>query len=263
MIKKIILFLVVLFVYSCHPKQTAQHFLAQDSLSVATHATKESHEKIDIAALPHKAPTIEYDEGNMLLPNVPYRVENVNEIGTLLQEGIWLALHKDGKGHYVQQAVYSLHDEAEEPCSGMPTQTIVTAENSLLIFKIPNVRIGPIDAIAIKKPLLVPDDTLTFTFQGSNYQLLAQGIDPQKYNYQDTPNAYYQLAIAIDNTTKTFFYQDAYNDTVTEILFIGDLDADGKLDFILSSPKDYEEERIILILSSASHYYEASRQFDC
>ena len=57
--------------------------------------------------------------------------------------------------------------------------------------------------------------------------------------------------------------QDQYNDTQTELKFIGDLDHDGQPDFIFSSPRDYEEERLIFNLSGSKIGYETNRQFDC
>ena len=47
-----------------------------------------------------------------------------------------------------------------------------------------------------------------------------------------------------------FLEETSFNDTFVQLLFVGDIDADGKLDFIFNASRDYEEERVVLYLSS-------------
>ena len=206
---------------------------------------------------------IEYIEDSLLIPNSTYRVQTKNEIGNILNNGEWLDLYKDQFGYTISAANYKLINNDEDPCSGMPTQAIETNRNSLALFKIPNIKVRKIDSIAIPNKIIEPNKSFSFEFNGHSYKLEANGIDPLKHQYRDTPNAFYQLILYIDNEPKEIFHQDIYNDTVTEILFLGDIDQDGKIDLILSSPRDYEEERIIIILSKDNKHYEGTRQFDC
>lgn len=69
---------------------------------------------------------------------------------------------------------------------------------------------------------------------------------------------------------KNCLQEDAFNDTFVELLFVGDIDRDGKLDFIFGANKNYEEERVILFLSSKAEngnlvkkVSEIAIQFDC
>lgn len=64
--------------------------------------------------------------------------------------------------------------------------------------------------------------------------------------------------------------QESFNDTFVEILFIGDIDRDGKPDFIFGTNRNYEEERVFLYLSSEAiegkqikKVSEIAVQFDC
>ena len=63
---------------------------------------------------------------------------------------------------------------------------------------------------------------------------------------------------------------DQFHDTFIKTLFVGDIDRDGKLDFIISNPLDYEESSTLLILSSQiknddieKSSFEQALQFDC
>ncbi|MFC6096774.1 hypothetical protein ACFPVY_08955 [Flavobacterium qiangtangense] len=64
--------------------------------------------------------------------------------------------------------------------------------------------------------------------------------------------------------------EESFNDTFVELLFAGDIDNDGKLDFIFGANRNYEEERVILFLSSKAEkenvvkkVSEIAIQFDC
>ncbi|MNT99017.1 hypothetical protein D3C72_2417490 [compost metagenome] len=64
--------------------------------------------------------------------------------------------------------------------------------------------------------------------------------------------------------------EEQFNDTFIKTLFVGDIDRDGKLDFIISKPTNYEENSIMLILSSQikenniqKNSFQQSVQFDC
>ena len=81
----------------------------------------------------------------------------------------------------------------------------------------------------------------------------------------------YKLYISADAGPESLFLQqESFNDTFVELLFIGDIDRDGKPDFIFGANRDYEEERVILYLSSKAekgkiikNVSEIAVQFDC
>lgn len=262
MIKKIVFFGTLLFVYSCQNKQIANSTSAEDSLlSVTVDSTEQlvpSHEEII-----DQKKEIQFITGDILLPNVAYRIGTANEIGEILQAGTCLQLYKDKSGYKISAAEYTIANEAEEPCAGMPTQTVETKRNTLVFLKMPSLKEGNIDTVAFKSKVLAPNTSFDFIANNQSYRVEAKGTDPLKHEFRNTPNAYYQLTLKTNGTSTLLLHQTSYTDTNTEILFIGDLDQDGKVDFILSSPRDYEEQRIIIILSGNGKYYEETRQFDC
>lgn len=263
MFRKLVLLSIMPFIFACQQKQKANSTESIDSSIIVPNVMIDTGFIKDPLNIKNNESVINYRQGDLLLANAAYRIGEANEIGKILNHGNWLMLYKEQGRYKIDKAQYSLIEEDEEPCSGMPTQTLETERNSLLFFNIPNIKVGVIDTVVIKNRVITPNKALSFTFNGHSYKLEATGTDPLKQNFRDIPNAYYQLTLTVDNVSKEILYQTQYSDTNTEILFIGDLDKDGKLDFILSSPRDYEEQRIILILSSEPIHYEETRQFDC
>jgi hypothetical protein len=93
-----------------------------------------------------------------------------------------------------------------------------------------------------------------FTFNNASYQLRAEGIVLEKGN-EDTEMYYeniknYKLYLTCGDKTQCIVEMEKFDGTMTELQWIGDLDGDGKPDFIVSSPEWYESYRILLLLSS-------------
>jgi len=68
--------------------------------------------------------------------------------------------------------------------------------------------------------------------------------------YLKTANTEEQLIIAENN----------FNDTFVVLIFAGDIDRDGKLDFIFEANRDYEETRMLLFLSSDAGEHKTIRK---
>ena len=73
-----------------------------------------------------------------------------------------------------------------------------------------------------------------------------------------------------NNAEKLLLAESSFQDTFVRLLFAGDIDGDGKLDFVFSASRNYEEERAILFLSSKARNEEGVKkvseiavQFDC
>lgn len=200
-------------------------------------------------------------EGHVLIP-FAYRVWENNNVSKVIHNS-WSELYrKDGK-YIIGKAQYRITYEKEEPCSGLPTETINPVNDVLVFFNIPAIQHGPIESIPFSDKIISPNQPFEFTYKNDHYQLRASGIEFYKDEDQK-PNARYTLKLFINGQyTRTLIDQSAYHDTATELEFIGDLDRDGKLDFIIASPRDYEESRTIIILSTAKYPFVGTVQFDC
>lgn len=200
----------------------------------------------------------------ILYPSI-YRDVEVKDIEAVFKNGVWIELYKDNQGYAVDKAQYNIKHIEEEPCSGFPAQEIISKRNTLLYFNIPTIPNGRVDSIAFSNPIIAPGQPLTFNYESNSYKLEASGIkffDEENRNKKDL-NYTLKLFMNDEKEGKVLINQSDYNDTATELIFMGDLDKDGKVDFIFSSPRDYEEDRVLIILSGSMMIYEGSRQFDC
>lgn len=163
-------------------------------------------------------------------------------------------------------------------CSGDSTKIIKSKNNSILLINNSQLTLGEVKTAIIKKNKIWPKEKLKFYFGSQEYTLRAEGkvissekvyTDNGEEVYQNVEN--YKLYISALNSPEQLFLEEkSFNDTFVELLFIGDIDKDGKPDFIFGANRDYEEERVILYLSSKAKngqlikkVSEVAIQFDC
>jgi hypothetical protein len=198
-----------------------------------------------------------------------------NEVNELTNN--WVDLYqKDGK-YYLGKADYSITRGFSE-CSGDSTKIINSKNNSILLINSPQLTFGEVKTVKIGKNKIWPKEKLKFHFGNKGYTLRAEGkvLSSEKVHtdngeeiYQNVKN--YKLYIStINSPEQLFLEEESFNDTFVELLFIGDIDKDGKPDFIFGANRDYEEERVILYLSSKvtkgkliKKVSEVEIQFDC
>ena len=202
-------------------------------------------------------------EDVILFPST-YRILNSTELKDKLASTKWKEIHKKDDAYQIADALYSLSKINEDPCSGYPAQQLEANNNALLLFAIPNIQNGELDTVAFTASMIKPNSPFNFTFKDQHYKLEAYGIEFYGDNGSN-PKGDYTLKLFSDKYPKglTLIHQTEYNDTSTELVMISDLDRDGLPDFIFSSPRDYEEERYLIILSSDNTTYIGDRQFDC
>ncbi len=202
--------------------------------------------------------------------------ENNNPASALTKN--WMDLYeKDGR-FYIGKAEFKLESGYDE-CAGDSTKIINSSTKTLLFMDLPELKSGEIKSLKIAKNKIWPKEKVTFAFNGVEYSLRAEGEvlasekvvnDGGKEEiFQNVKN--YKLYISTKTTPEKLLLQEAsFNDTFVELLFVGDIDRDGKLDFIFRANRDYEEERVILFLSSKASpensvkkVAEIAIQFDC
>ncbi len=229
--------------------------------------------------LSDKEPTLQYqnkkDLYKILLPSTYRDYENDNPADYLNKN--WIALFKEGSKYYTNKANYKI-ELGESECSGTSTKTIKTENKTLLFIKDSNIKYDEIYHQKIDKNKIWPKEVVVFKYNNIDYKIRAEGkfISPEKTLskkgsdfYADVKN--YKLYISTNNNNESLFLEEeSFKDTFVEILFVGDIDSDGKLDFIFQANRDYEEERVILFLSSYATKKEIIKkideiaiQFDC
>lgn len=213
-------------------------------------------------------------ELRILLPTTYREWEGNYPVDHLTRD--WVELYRKNGKYYLQKADYTIEKGSDE-CSGSDTKTIVTKKDAVLLINLPDAGLGEISSVKIPKNKIWPKEKTSFQFNGTTYYLRAEGeilsgeetIDSGEDRFHDVKN--YKLYISTGTTAETLFLeQESFNDTFIELLFAGDIDRDGKLDFIVSASRDYEEHRVLLFLSSKAkagglikEAAEIAVQFDC
>lgn len=101
---------------------------------------------------------------------------------------------------------------------------------------------------------IFPGDSLVFNWGNKTYKLRAEAdvVDLEMYEKNGTWDGIqnYRLFISDGQKEQLFFGQEGFHDSRSEIIFIGDLDNDGKPDLLMSDPFDYETVSLVLYLST-------------
>lgn len=212
----------------------------------------------------------------ILLPRSYRTYDNENPASLLNQK--WIELYQENEEYYLGNPSYKIEKGFDE-CSGDSLISIIPENKALIFIDNPELKAGKINSLKIKKHKIWPNEKVNFTFNNVNYILRAEGKVLSENNAVSNDNedevfkevAHYKLFItAGNNAEKLLLAEESFHDTFVELLFAGDIDGDGKLDFVFGASRDYEEERVVLFLSSRAEKGEAVKkvseiavQFDC
>lgn len=190
----------------------------------------------------------------------------------------WYDFYQDSitKQYFLERADLEI-GKYYDGCLDDSTTYIGSRRNSLILIKGITPQNGVIPSFAPKKHRVWPEETYSFPFNGETYIFRGEGImehtemihtDEGIEKWGEALN--YKLYLSDAGNEQLIVAITSFNDTFVEILWIGDLDADGKPDFILDTSRDYEEKTVLLFLSSKAGEGEivkaaaySSYLFDC
>lgn len=212
---------------------------------------------------------------DILLPRSYRNWEGKNEANSITKN--WTDLYEKSGKYYLGKADFKLESGYDE-CIGDSTKIIESKNKTVLFMDSKELKLGEIKSLKITKKKIWPKEKTSFIFNDVEYFLRAEGkvLSSEKVHtdngleiFQVVEN--YKLYISTkDIPEKLILKEDSFNDTFVELLFAGDIDQDGKLDFIFGANRNYEEERVILFLSSKAEkenvvkkVSEIAIQFDC
>ncbi|MCV9926485.1 hypothetical protein OIU83_02390 [Flavobacterium sp. LS1R49] len=213
---------------------------------------------------------------DILLPRSYRSSEGKNSATSLNKK--WIDLYEQNGEYYLGKASFKIEKGFDE-CTGDSLKSIVSKNKTIIFMDYPSLKLGKIKSLKIEEDKVWPDEKVTFVFNNVNYILRAEGkvlSSEMVSTDNNTEEVFkkvenYKLYLTTGNTTeKLLLAEQSFNDTFVELLFAGDIDNDGKLDFIFSANRNYEEERVILFLSSKAKSGEAMEKvseiavgFDC
>lgn len=211
----------------------------------------------------------------ILLPREYRDWENKNPANALSDK--WVDLYQKNGKYYLGKPDYTIKRSYSE-CSGDSTQIISSKNKTLLFINQSPLKFGEVKNLEFDKNKIWPGEKLSFKYNDNEYLIRAEGkvLSSEKVStdngleiYKNVEN--YKLFIKTNFASESLFLKEnSFNDTFVGLLFAGDIDRDGKLDFIFGANRDYEEERVILYLSSEAKKDDAIKktaeiavQFDC
>ena len=211
----------------------------------------------------------------ILLPSVYRDWDNENEVDVLNKN--WVDLNKKGTKYYIDKANYTI-ERGEDECSGSLYKAIKSKNETLIFIKNEGLGIGEVYSQNFKKDKIWPNEKESFDYKEIKYTIRAEGdiLSDEEVHTDNGLERYckvknYKLYIATEKIPESIFLEEkSFSDTFVKLLFVGDIDGDDKLDFIFEANRDYEEERVILYLSSKADknkvikkVAETSLGFDC
>lgn len=218
---------------------------------------KDTLKEIQKKEIPIKEEKGFVNDFDILLPDTYETHGNVNPAASLNKK--WIELYEKDGEYYLGAPKFKIEKEISDS-SGFPLMTIM-AENEVLIFMdFPELKMGKIKHLNISKRKIWPDDKLTFTFNNVNYVLRAEGkvlSEVKVVTEEDDKEAIFneiadfKLYLSAGNVAEQLiFEEESFWEKVLELLFVGDIDGDGKLDFLLRADRNNEGNRVVLFLSS-------------
>lgn len=274
--KKTIAILSLALVFSCknHTENQTTKTSQTDTLAVKkdtiTKSITEAEEQSEDIEKPYSE-----SKFRILLP-LGYRdYEGKNK--TEILDKTWLDLHEKNGKFYLDKADYTM-EEGYDECAGYPTKIIKSNRKTMILIENKGLEEGEIQSVEITKNEILPKEKISFQFNGDTYTLRGEGKILSSENVSEDNGVKvfhnvgdYKLFLSVNDKDETLIIkEDTFNDTFVKLLFVGDVDRDGKLDFIFNANRDYEEERILLFLSSEAENHSKKRkvaegvvQFDC
>jgi len=236
MIRLIIQFVFCVLLLSCSFSNTSRLKYSQNNSSKA--ASKE---------LSKTSSTSNSGVIDILLPFTYRLFEGDNPTKKMNKN--WLDLYSVDGEYFIDNANYSIKKDKDE-CSGLDTRTIESKRKTLLFINNANLLKGKIQSLQISKDILFPDEQITFDFANKHYSLRAEGTQRDSTCSQYCLSDYKIFIKVNDGPEQLILSADHFEDSIYSLLFVGDIDGDGKLDFVFDTHQNYEVKSASLFLSS-------------
>ena len=237
----------------------------------------------------------EVELDTLLIPQFPEKSDIKTDVQILLPAGYrgtepsdfksmlskeWYDFYQDSitKKYFLKKAEIVIGKYYDD-CLQDSTTDIGSHRNSLILIKGINPQKEEIPSIPIKKCRIWVGETNAFSFNEKTYIFRGDGVtiktdstifDGGKLERWDEVKNYKLFLSEQGKDEQIIVAIPSFNNSFVKILWIGDLDEDGKPDFILDTSRDYEEKTVLLFLSSKAKEGEivkivasSSYQFDC
>ncbi|MDR1811323.1 MAG: FG-GAP repeat protein, partial [Candidatus Fibromonas sp.] len=233
--------------------------------------TPETHDDIDESVKINREPIGTGRIQAVYESNLGYRKMKRNEIPDTSDV---IGLFQENDAYYLKPEKIAFEEGFSE-CAEVATLSLVS-EAKFLFLNFANYNKDKIQAIpihldgtSVQGKDMEPGEKFTFDYSNVQYEFEAFG-ERDKDNMGNITNHSLVYSIKGAANKQTIANIPLARGTIITLLFIGDLDGDGKPDIILNAPSDYEDVDIMVFLSSTAKDGEYLRlearkadSFDC
>lgn len=186
-----------------------------------------------------------------LLQNSSYHHD---EVDPSIAQKRWYCIIDKGDQTFVQKVNVTIvpeHDPVVDPNDEMTGWKVSIDQEGQNLFLISGISLEEkeIKSFDFEQKWLQPSDTLSFDYLGQHYNIIAIG-DRTKGEHELYKITNFELFLKKGSHSQKLISIPQNNDATPKILWVGDLDQDGQLDFIINTTNHYNAYIPTLYLSS-------------
>ncbi len=258
--KKIVHYTLVLFLFAC----------ASESSQPTTDNTADSHSAMTAAEEAPILPEFDYpiDSNYAAVLVIPNSVI-LTETAQFMKSQQVYGLFKGNEGYYLDQVNVIAKDYESENEEGVYQSLSCLHKDSCLFFVtgVDYLKAAKVPALELNETRLPIGKTLTFELNGKTQKLVATGTfreGKESDNFNDMMS--YRLMLFGEKNenelTDMLVAHDSFDDTAIELLFVGDIDGDGLLDYLVETSRKYSYSAPALYLSKGADEAELIKLID-
>lgn len=186
-----------------------------------------------------------------LLQNSSYHHD---EVDPSIAQKRWYCIIDNGDQTFIQKVNVTIvpeHDPVVDPNDEMTGWKVSIDQEGQNLFLISGISLEEkeIKSFDFEQKWLQPGDTLSFDYLDQHYNIIAEG-DRTKGAHELYKITNFKLFLKKDSHSQKLISIPQNNDATPKVLWVGDLDQDGQLDFIINTTKHYNAYIPTLYLSS-------------
>lgn len=180
------------------------------------------------------------------------------EVWSTAHQDKWMGLFKKGNSYYLANTriqTLKAHDAIVDEDTATKTGWEILVQHDdtclYLIESVSYLQERSVQSLSLSNTTILPGEEVKVQYNGLTYELSATGKRVKEDDYFVVSDYRLYITATVNNVSKKqlLVHIPAFEEKMTNILFVGDIDGDGKLDFIIDTSYHYNLTRPTLYLS--------------